>query len=406
MSTLDPERVIHLLREHLAAHDKRLAFLFGAGTSSAINVAPIPESGKKRGYDPLVPAVKRMTELCKSAVAAISEPHAAAWEMLVSECESLGESSNIEAILGRLRLKLDAAGPAEMTLGLTGQQLIELETAIRGKIADLASPDESRIPTSTPHDQFARWIKQARRQHAIEIFTTNYDVLIERSLELARVPFFDGFIGSYKPYFSPDAIDVDNSLPGRKWTRLWKLHGSTNWSLENNIATRQSVVGMGDMILPSHRKYDESRKMPYLALMDRLTTCVSADGMILVTAGYSWNDQHINSTILTALDSHSGNAVVALSYAELDTLPELVQLAEARSNFILIAPSEGILGGKRGSWALTKPISGATASFLDLFFDSDAVPGDSTAVIPGKMRLGDFNVFSDFLARMNFGEDQ
>lgn len=404
MTTHNPETVIHLLRDHLASHDKRLAFLFGAGTSSAVNVAPEAKPGEKQSFEPLVPAIELMTKECQDAVDRISSAHSSAWQSLVDECEDLDEKPNIESILGRLRLKVDAAGPADKTLGLDRQQLESLEAAIRTTIAKLASPDESVIPERVPHDEFANWIRRARRQHPIEIFTTNYDVLIERSLERARVPFFDGFIGSHRPYFSPDTVEVDANIPGRKWTRLWKLHGSANWSLIDNVATRLSDLHHGDMILPSQRKYDESRKMPYLALMDRLASSLSTDGTLIVTCGYSWNDQHINSTILTALDTHPSNAVVALSYAELDEVPDLVELAAHRKNFIVIGPRTGVVRGQRKEWALPQTISKPTASFLDHSFDSDALPEQDGGPITGSMRLVDFNEFCRFLAAMDTEE--
>ena len=34
-----------------------------------------------------------------------------------------------------------------------------------------------------------------------EIFTSNYDLIIEKSLEAIRIPHFDGFVGSYEPFF-------------------------------------------------------------------------------------------------------------------------------------------------------------------------------------------------------------
>src|SRR5690606_12943015 len=104
MSTHNPETVIHLLRDHLAAHDKRLAFLFGAGTSTAVNSAPEVAPNEGPGYMPLVPAIAPMTEARNRAVDDLSSAHTTAWQLLTTECESLGKQPNIESILGRLRL--------------------------------------------------------------------------------------------------------------------------------------------------------------------------------------------------------------------------------------------------------------------------------------------------------------
>lgn len=41
MNAHDPQKVVEDLRNHLATHDRPLAFLFGAGTSYSINIAHI-----------------------------------------------------------------------------------------------------------------------------------------------------------------------------------------------------------------------------------------------------------------------------------------------------------------------------------------------------------------------------
>jgi hypothetical protein len=64
----DPRQFIEEMRDHLAAHDKPLAFLFGAGTSAAINMAPPPKPGEKPSFKPLIPAINGLTEYCAKAV--------------------------------------------------------------------------------------------------------------------------------------------------------------------------------------------------------------------------------------------------------------------------------------------------------------------------------------------------
>jgi hypothetical protein len=308
---------------------------------------------------------------------------------------------HIENILDRLRLKVDAAKPAGTALGLSLDQLEKTEVEIQNTIAKLASPDEARIPVGVPHDAFARWVRDARRIYPVEIFTTNYDVMLERSLERAHVPLFDGFVGSFEPYFSPDVIDTDDAMPGREWVRVWKVHGSVNWRLINHSTIRSYVLPYGDMILPSQRKYDQSRKMPYLALMDRFVRFLASDAALLVTCGYSWGDEHINATVLTALDRYPSDAVVALIHSSLDDVPQLVGFAETRNNLMVVGPREGVLRGQRKSWALPGDIDRATASFLDIAFDSDALLAGTAGPITGEVRLGDFNSFCRLLTAMH-----
>src|SRR5439155_16028530 len=91
------------------------------------------------------------------------------------------------------------------------------------------------IVNKTPKDlkshlTFSHWVGAlyTQRTHALEIFTTNYDLFIETAFEDAGVPFFDGFVGSVHPFFAPESVDVEDAsvLPPKGWTRLWKLHGS------------------------------------------------------------------------------------------------------------------------------------------------------------------------------------
>ena len=45
------------------------------------------------------------------------------------------------------------------------------------------------------------------RDFSKEIFTTNYDLIIEKSLEASQIPYFDGFVGSFEPFFWQESID-------------------------------------------------------------------------------------------------------------------------------------------------------------------------------------------------------
>ena len=82
MRTHDPLQVIETVRNHLSVHDRRLTFLFGAGTSSAINAAAPSAAGKSPVHDPLIPGIQLLTKRCGAAVSALGHQHAGAWEAL------------------------------------------------------------------------------------------------------------------------------------------------------------------------------------------------------------------------------------------------------------------------------------------------------------------------------------
>ncbi len=86
----DPRRVAELLRDHLASHDRRLAFLFGAGVSPSINIAPPPAPGEHPTYEPLIPAVDQLTDICREKVVAMGPDFQTAWTSLCGEPDSLG----------------------------------------------------------------------------------------------------------------------------------------------------------------------------------------------------------------------------------------------------------------------------------------------------------------------------
>ncbi|MCE5327881.1 MAG: SIR2 family protein [Planctomycetaceae bacterium] len=409
MTYHDPRQVVYDLRNHLAVHDRSLAFLLGAGTSAAVSIASPASQGSPAAFRPLIPAVAQLTEMCKSEAVTLGAEYAAAWTALESHCRESGKDPNIENILTGLRLRIDAIGNSEVLLGLDRDKLVRLESTICREIAKIANPPESSIPATIPHDAFANWIRKATRGLPLELFTTNYDVLIERSLERSQVPLFDGFIGSHEPFFSPDSLESERLLPPAAWVRLWKIHGSINWRIVGNGSDahviRSGVSGQGEMILPSYRKYDETRKQPYTALLDRLGKILNQDHALLFTCGFSFRDAHINALLFSIIDQRPKAHVFCLQYDLASPEAPLVKWARERKNLWVLAPNAAVIAGEWGEWRLTQPVENKNSSFMDLAFDSLALtpdtPGDAAdEALKGRFRLGDFKWFCDFLGTM------
>ena len=309
-----------------------------------------------------------------------------------------------------IRTKVEAIGEDDTLVGCTKAELLNIEKSICESIAKTANPSDEVIPAILPHDEFAIWIRKINRTVPLEIFTTNYDILFERSFDNAWVPTFDGFVGAHLPFFFPECLEDEDQLPKSKWIRLWKLHGSVNWTVLNDESEKRIIRGVpadtGEMILPSHRKYDESRKQPYVSFMDRLTHLLNSEHSLLITCGYSFGDEHINSIIYGALDNRSTANVIALQYNELDESEDIVKEAVGRSNLTIIGRNGGVISGSWGEWRLTQPVDAKTCSFMDIGFDSKASPEDEGAPtadsedLHGAMRLGDFIWFCRFLGAM------
>ena len=389
MTTFDPGIEAQKLRDHLASHDKPISFLFGAGTSAAV-----------RGTDgePLIPAVSVLTERCATSVQATGAPFDEAWARAVDALPA--DRRTIEDVLSSIRQMRAAVLPGDRLAGLDSDQLRRLEREVQRAISREVRPDAGRVPQALPHQALGRWIQRTDRASAVEIFTANYDTLIERGLEREWVPVFDGFVGARRPFFSPASLAREAMSPGRRWTRLWKIHGSVTWSLERDGEGAERIVRgeereTGELILPSLLKYDESRKQPYVAILDRLRRVLSdREDAILVTAGYSFGDQHVNEVIFEALAANPRLHVFALCFGDPPAASQLVIAAKRRSNLLVYGRAGAIVGSRQGSWLLADPDAHGTR--LDGLFslDARASAGGPTSC---RCELGDFNVLCRLL---------
>src|SRR5690606_9675147 len=142
-----------------------------------------------------------------------------------------------------------------------------------------------------------------------------------------------------------------------RWSRLWKIHGSINWKLDkkkNIIRSDIKDANQGYLIYPSHLKYDQSRKMPYLAMLDRLKEFLLAPSCALFMSGYSFSDDHINDVIVQSLRSNPTAIVYAFLFGSLDDVKytKAKTCAKSVANLSLIAFDKAIIGRNEGAWTL------------------------------------------------------
>ncbi len=356
----------------------------------------------------LIPNVAGLTDICVKEIRKLDpegekERFGPAYDAIEKEIKPPHRATNIEDILSCVRRKLHAIGAADTLSGLSAEDLKLLEKTIRATIAAQVNPDPTSFPTKLPHEDFVRWIARMPRSQPVEIFTTNYDILIETALEAERVAAFDGFVGCNHPFFSHESLTRPESAPGPAWTRLWKVHGSINWRLDI-IGGRQRVIrtaphSEGEMILPSHHKYDESRKQPYTALLDRLTRVLERDDAILFVCGYSFSDDHINAIIFDALEAKRRPHVIALQYAEaeVEAGTVLADRAARYLNLMALGPRTAHIGGRHNEWRLGE-VRGAP--HIAQAFQLDAVPDGEQPNGAGMFLLGDFARFAGFLSSL------
>jgi hypothetical protein len=142
-----------------------------------------------------------------------------------------------------------------------------------------------------PVADFVAWAARTNYLFALEVFTINYDLLIEAAFEDFKIPYFDGFIGNLRAPFRTSLIEP---LPGADcmpafFIRLWKLHGSLNWEWDaNHIIYRCGrAIDQSAAIYPSDTKYDESCRMPFVVLQDRFRRALHHPETLVLVTGYS-----------------------------------------------------------------------------------------------------------------------
>ncbi|HIC0446265.1 TPA: SIR2 family protein [Escherichia coli] len=374
----NPDRFMSDLRQVLSQGRKRIGILVGAGAPLAIRVNDkneIEPNGK-----PLIPGVESLTQ---QATSELTEVQMKAVEAIKA---SLGCTANIESILSRIRLLEQALGNTKVE-GLNAEEYKQLGKDICKKISEIVGvylPKERNA-----YSDLISWINGTVRSNSVEIFTTNYDFLFEEAFERVRSPYFDGFSGGSKPFFDPVSVAGDD-LPAR-WAKLWKMHGSLGWALEDGAVVRGHGREAAELVYPDHLKYDLTQKQPYSALFERLKRFLLTPDSLLLTIGFSFRDAHICAVLDESLAMNANTAVLAFQYQVLAKEGPAVKLASDRPNLSVYAADGAVIGGVPGKWRpgeLPKNWGSIRESFWAARWPKE----------PNQFLLGDFAAFARFCA--------
>lgn len=366
--THDPSEYIRQLQDLLTSDKKKIAFLFGAGTS--------------------LPHIRTITKLTQNIEEKLVESNDKYKDAIDEIKDQIGsEKYNIETLLSNLEQKKQIIGNDSLN-GLTADDISNMIKTIKELIRKYVSIHE-RIEKNPDdlenldHCRFAEWIGRADRKFAVEIFTTNYDYLIEIGLESKNISYYDGFTGSYKPFFDSESVEDLNFL--RYTTKLWKIHGSLGWQFnkEYNKVLREEPKEEEDLLIyPSTLKYYDSKKQPYISYLDRLSNFLKQDDAILITNGYSFRDEHINERIMTALKSNNSAHVFALYYDIIENKngkkeyclknSPLVKMAKRNSKLSVYGFRNAVIGCQYREWKLKIEPDELDTINVNFYFDEDA----------------------------------
>ena len=167
----------------------------------------------------------------------------------------------------------------------------------------------------------------------LNIFTTNYDRIIEYGAELAGIRLIDRFVGTVNPIFRSSRVEVDMHYnpPGIRGEPRYlegvvhfsKIHGSLDWSMKDRIVRRFALpYGAEDistyldeecqnlLIYPNAAKDRETSEYPYVELFRDFAVAICRANSTVVVYGYSFGDDHINRAIADMLTIPSTHLVI------------------------------------------------------------------------------------------------
>jgi len=189
---------------------------------------------------------------------------------------------------------------------------------VTAAIADLFLP---KTPSLDVHIEFVRRLSH-RGDPCVKIFNLNYDPLVERAAEAAKVRVTDGFLGAEHAFFDSAVFEerigrIRGTHKGRQFDEtvkpihLFKLHGSLGWYECPTRGVRRcaysSPLPTGTkrlMVPPQRRKATDTMLPPYAALWSTFRGCLGHNANPinrLACFGYGFNDEHVNAIIDAAM---------------------------------------------------------------------------------------------------------
>jgi len=230
----------------------------------------------------------------------------------------------------------------------------------------------------------------------LNIFTTNYDRIIEAGAEIAGLHLLDRFVGNLMPIFRSSRLDLDMHYnpPGIRGeprylegvARYTKLHGSIDW-VQSGKEIRRAGVPFGAtnielylqspvwanatahelMIYPNSAKDRETALYPYVELFRDFAAAVCRPNSTIVAYGYSFGDEHINRMISDMLTIPSTHLVI-ISYSDpLNRIMDFYKKTNQKTQIsLLIGPELGALGKVTDNYLPKPAIDKATYRLSEL----------------------------------------
>lgn len=248
--------------------------------------------------------------------------------------------ANFELVLSRLYLWHQAfpSATTRLALGGAGQPLIRqsdvadcLRRVTRALVAECMLPKSTTPgdPLADHRELLKRLMTRPLTLKRVNIFTLNYDTLVEQAADAEGAVLLDGFVGTMRRVFRPESYDHDLYFPaetteGRvhrldRVIHLYKLHGSVSWRSSSpswsdpyGLRTTEDTLEGAEaaVIYPTPAKYGATLGMPYAELFRRFANMIVRPQSTLIVVGYGFGDEHVNAIIRQALGVPSFSLVI------------------------------------------------------------------------------------------------
>jgi hypothetical protein len=330
---------------------KNLSFLLGCGCSSFVK--QINKVKTDVGVPTMIPLAKNFyTNILSS-----ENKH---WlkATLKLDIDADAFKNNLEKFLGTLHSIYFFYETTEQEKEVAGTKVADIITQTRNFLLEKCLNEINR--TSKADQDLVELYKSFYRKLLYRnsnlpkpnIFTTNYDLYNEIALDKLGIHYVNGFSGGIKKYFNPTifnyALAEKMELSQSKWSvidnfvYLYKIHGSLNWVQADEDSKlfrvreiqetsyvkleKQEVI----MIHPTPLKQNASMGSPYSDLFREFQKKLMQNNNVLITLGYSFNDEHINNLIYQAFTIPSFRLIVLGDHSASEEIVKLQSLDDPR----------------------------------------------------------------------------
>ena len=198
---------------------------------------------------------------------------------------------------------------------------------------NIINADNSELAAEYLMNFLISFASRSATRERLNLFTTNYDRIIEYGSELAGIRLIDQFVGTINPVFRASRMEVDMHYnpPGIRGEPRYlegvvhytKLHGSLDWSAKGGVVRRYALPygassidtyleeGCNNLLIyPNATKDKDTAEYPYIDLFRDFSASVCRANSTIVVYGYSFGDDHINRVIIDMLSIPSTHLVI------------------------------------------------------------------------------------------------